>query len=431
MHWIALLPEDGPGAEREAWGWHALRFTSRVAWVDEALLLEVSGSLRLWGGMKRLRAKLLDPATGLPTMRTAAMGRTSLAALALMRLRARGEPLPAASNLPAAFPIDTLQAALTHAGLLERMGCRTWGDLRALPRGGMARRFGAPLLEALDAAWGDRPERYAWIEAPESFDEKLELPATATSAPELMWSAQRLLSRLQAWLASRKLGVLALELEWTHDLKRLNGVMLPPTAQLVIRTARPAQDMAHLRRLLNERLSHVALAAPANHLRMRSLETASWGGMPVSLLPEDQVKGERLHEFVERVSARLGEDAVCVMRPGDDHRPERMQHWVAAKSPGAKPGVTNPAADALFPAWLLPQPQCLEVHNDTPHYGGPLRRLTRPSRMETAWWEEGQGGEEGAACFRDYYVAQGEQSGLVWIYRERRSGRWYLQGFYA
>jgi len=51
MHWIALLP---PEAERTAWGWRALQFTPRVAQVDEALLLEVSTSQRLWGGQDRL-----------------------------------------------------------------------------------------------------------------------------------------------------------------------------------------------------------------------------------------------------------------------------------------------------------------------------------------------------------------------------------------
>ena len=51
MHWLAVLP---PEPERQAWVWRALRFTPRVAWVDEALLLEVSASHRLWGGPKRL-----------------------------------------------------------------------------------------------------------------------------------------------------------------------------------------------------------------------------------------------------------------------------------------------------------------------------------------------------------------------------------------
>ena len=51
MHWIALSP---PEPERNAWAWRALRFTPRVAWVDEALILEVSGSHRLWGGPERI-----------------------------------------------------------------------------------------------------------------------------------------------------------------------------------------------------------------------------------------------------------------------------------------------------------------------------------------------------------------------------------------
>ena len=33
-----------------ALGWWALQFTPHVAWVDKGLLLEVSGTLRLWGG---------------------------------------------------------------------------------------------------------------------------------------------------------------------------------------------------------------------------------------------------------------------------------------------------------------------------------------------------------------------------------------------
>ena len=64
------------------------------------------------------------------------------------------------------------------------------------------------------------------------------------------WSAQRLLSQLQVWLQARHRGVLALELEWTLDLRRLNGVKLPSHERLTVRTAQPTQDIAHLRRLV-------------------------------------------------------------------------------------------------------------------------------------------------------------------------------------
>ncbi len=334
MYWIALLPSHEE--ERTAWGWRALQFTPRVAQVDEALLLEVSASERLWGGRKRLLRRLLQECKPLPPAQWA-QGATSLIALALLRLKLRGEDAPA--RLPQDLPLHLLTAAREHVATLERTGCRSWGALRALPRAGVARRFGAALLDALDAAYGDSPERFPWLQLPEEFDLKFELAALATTAPELMWSAQRLLTQLQVWLQARHRGVLALELEWTLDLRRLNGVRLPSHEQLVVRTAQPTQDITHLRRLVGENLSRATLAAPANHLRLRSLETVPWGGADKSLLPEDNVKGERLHQLVERLSVRLGEGNVLAPQAHEDHRPERMQKWEPART--VMPGRRN------------------------------------------------------------------------------------------
>ncbi|MGZ5785908.1 MAG: DNA polymerase Y family protein [Ramlibacter sp.] len=429
MYWIALLPSHED--ERIAWGWRALQFTPRVAQVDEALLLEVSACERLWGGRKRLLRRLLQQCEPLAAAQWA-KGETSLIALALLRLQLRGEAMP--ERLPQDLPLEVLTAVREHVPTLERTGCRTWGELRALPRGGVSRRFGADLLDALDAAYGERPERYPWLQLPEVFDLKFELAALATSAPELMWSAQRLLSQLQVWLQARHLGVLALELEWTLDLRRLNGVRLPSHEQLVVRTAQPTQDIGHLRRLVGEHLSRASLSAPANHLRLRSLETVPWGGANTSLLPEDNVKGERLHQLVERLSVRLGEGNVSMLQPMADHRPERMQAWRPARDAAVAGAMTN--TDALYPPWLLPHALPLEVRNEVPYYGGPLRRLTRLYRVETGWWEGGR------PALRDYFIARSEEAGLVWIYRERplqstqgqeqaRNFRWYLQGFYA
>lgn len=425
MDWIALSPSHED--ERAAWGWRCLRFTPRVAWLDEALVLEVSATRRLWGGRRGLLKRLLDTGDALAPSPWAT-GPTAQVALALLRMKARGEEKPQA--VPDGLPLDTLTAALPHVPLLERLGCRTWGQLRALPRGGLVRRFGASLVDALDRAYGGAPETHAWIAAPEAFDVKLELAALATSAPELMGAAQRLLSQLQLWLQVRNRGVLAIALEWTLDLRRLDGKPLPPTESLQVRTARPTQDMAHVRRLVGEHLARARLAAPANHLRMRTIETTPWGGIPASLLPEDNTPGEKLHEFVERLSVRLGEGSVLVAQPHRDHRPEHMESWVPARQAlHCLDGHETPQADALYPTWLLPQPMPLPVKGHLPCYGGPLRRLTRLYRVETAWWEEG-----GPAC-RDYFIATSKDAGLVWIYRDRPLGagdaRWYLQGLYA
>ncbi len=438
MYWIALLPSHE--CERSGWSWRALQFTPRVAIADEALVLEAAASLRLWGGRRRLLQRLFADPQPLSTARWA-QGPTALQALALLRLQ--GADGPTRGTKADDLPLHVLTAARDHLPVLERIGCRTWGDARRLPRAGLKRRFGAALVQALDAAYGEAPETHAWLELPQQFDLRLELPALATNAPELMWAAQRLLSQLQVWLQARNLGVLALELEWTLDLRRLDGVALPSHERLEIRTAQPTQDVAHLRRLLGEHLDRARLAAPANHLRLRSLETVAWAGASRSLLPQDDASGEALHQFIERVSVRLGEGNVLVPQLHADHRPERMQTWAPARSAdcaalladtGARSRQPLPA-DALLPGWLLPQPLRLDVRSDKPQFQGPLRLLAGPQRIETGWWDAGAKGP----AVRDYFVARSEQAGLVWIYRERPGAaapdaaevRWYLHGVYA
>jgi protein ImuB len=452
MHWIALrwsLETDTPDAPQlptpEALGWWALEYTPHVAWQDEALMLEVSACERLWGGRLQLMRQLVAVNPAPDVRMLGAQGATSLIALARLRLFEQQEERP--KDIPAGLPLDTLTAARPHLDLLARLGCRTWGEVAALPRGGLTRRFGTELRTALDTAWGLRPESHDWLTLPDVFEQKLELPALAETAPELMWSANRLLSALQIWLRARQRGARALELQWTLDLKRFNGVNLPPHQQVTVRTAEPTQDLAHLRRLLSEKLALTTLAAPASWLRLRTLETDAWAGASTSFLPEDNRKGDKLHEMVERLSVRLGAHQVVVPCAEADHRPERKQAWRPAlqkdKAPDKSRKEAKAAAqsqsqqpDAIYPPWLLPEPLLLEMDGERPCYRGPLSKLVGPQRVEAGWW----GGKEdgGQPAVRDYYVAESPEAGLVWIFRERPSARfssgevrWYLQGLYA
>ncbi|CAN5592770.1 DNA polymerase Y family protein [soil metagenome] len=451
LQWIALrwLPEAGRTLPSpEALGWWALQYTPRVCWVDEALLIEVSACERLWGGRLSLMRQLVAASPEGCELKQA-RGPTSLVALARLRLFARDQRPPV--DMLADLPLDTLTAARDHLDVLAHLGCRTWGEVAALPRAGLARRFGAALRDALDLAWGLRPESHEWLTLPDLFDQKLELPALAEGAPELMWSANRLLAALQIWLRARQRGVLSMELQWTLDLKRYNGVDLPPNQAITVRTAEPTQDMSHLRRLLGERLALTTLAAPASWLRLRTIDTTPWAGASTSFLPEDNRKGDRLHELVERLSARLGAQQVLRATAGADHRPEAMQYWAPAlHGVSAGAGKASSAAQAtaaqvstakagagLHPTRLLREPLPLEMHDGYPCYGGPLRRLVGPQRVETGWWGDSRDG--GQPAVRDYYIAQSPAAGLLWVFRERRpalfaegeSPRWFLQGLYA
>ena len=80
----AARAEPLAAASAEALGWWALQFTPRVCRHDEAVLMEVSGSLRLFGGERALHERIVAGATDLGWAQCAAAP-TALGALALAR----------------------------------------------------------------------------------------------------------------------------------------------------------------------------------------------------------------------------------------------------------------------------------------------------------------------------------------------------------
>ena len=459
----------------------SLGFTPRVAVCGGAVVMEVSGSLRLFGGLHTL-AKLLIAnieaffkQNSLVAHIFRAQAATSLIAIGRLKLLCAGLPIPARV---ANMPMHTLIATHPHLSVLERTGCRTWGDLLALPRDGVARRFGAPLLAALDQARGALPEPYTWCVLPEQFEQKIELDALVIHAPQLIAGVDLLLVQLHAWLLGRQSGLCALKLVWHLD-KRKGGAT---TGELVVRTAQPVQDLKHLARLIAERLNQSSLSAPVHSLSLLSLETASLrnaANATASLLMEHRQQGTSSVQFIERLSARLGAASVQVWKPSADHRPEAMQSWVnaapaapmgdslsnAAKSIAAcalfisatgqkgfknkkktpSEGLrakldakTDAKTDALYPTWLLPKPLRLATRAGAPQLQGALVKLAGPQRLEATGWLLAQT-ENIAPALRDYFIYRSSQGTLLWIYSERLAltstshvqREWYLQGVFA
>ncbi len=442
----------------------ALGLTPRVALVDEAVLLDVTASLRLFGGLARLMqlleqrlAHFFKQNSLVATVRRA-QGATSL--IAIGRLRSFGDQADGVKKRVADLPMHTLTAARRHLGVLERIGCRRWDDLLRLPRDGVARRFGAELLAALDRARGSASDDYVWLVLPEHFEEKLELDALVTHAPALMAGVERLLVRLQAWLLGRQSGLSALRLTWHLDKRR----DVAPTGELEIRTAQPAQDLRHVARLLSEHLAQQQLPAPVHSLTLQSLVTevlVDSAAATGSLLMETRQQGDSAVELVERLSARLGDAQVQAWQACADHRPEQMQRWVparsaiksiagsarstAAKSIKRLQDADAPRTEALYPSWLLPEPLQLATLGNSPVYQGKLVRLTGPQRLEAAEWllPDAAAARSGLSAkpwaLRDYFIYRSQQGSLLWIYSERlvatpeavQQRAWYLHGFFA
>lgn len=451
MLWIAFalpsdatppLPDARPDPGRlQALTWWALQFSPRVAQVDGMVVLEAQTSERLFGGRRTLLQRLSRECVeyGVAAL---AVAPTALAAQALV-----GELLTHATDgfgmkhvicgtrsLAAtldAMPVAALAGLRPHAATMQRLGCACLGDIRRLPRGGLARRFPG-LLDALDGAYGLIPEVFEWVRLPERFDVRLEFGSRVEVAAGLLFGARRLLLQLQGWLAARQAGAGGVALHWEHDLQRRGDAA---SGHLDVRTGTATRDTAHLAKLLAEHLARLELVAPVVAIRLEALDVEPLAVQSGSLLPDETTQGEGFAQLVERLVARLGEDRVQSGHLVADHRPERMQAWACAanasrtrRRPAALPGSL---ADA--PPWLLREPLRLAVIKDRPMYQGPLELLDGPQRLETGWWAEGDAAD---TAIRDYFIARSKHAGLVWVYRVRgHSGEtpdgWYLQGIYG
>ncbi len=447
---ILLAQADGArDAEAIAAVAHAaLAFTPAVCLQprdDEAstdtVLLEVQASLRYFGGLARLLRRLRDAVMPLGHQVNVASAPTPLGAALVARVHRRMfcTDLPALQRALAAAPVWLLGPGREHWEALEGMGLRTLGDLRTLPRSGIARRFGQGLLAELDAAFGERPDPRQPLVLPERFEARLELFARADTTAQVLHGAGVLLGRFVAWLAARHAMVRSFTLRMAHEPRWRADVQVPAHTDLAIALAEPSRDAGHLQTLLRERLAQLQLPAPTLELLLHSGEIVQKAAPNTELFPTAASEREGLMRLVERLQARLGAAQVQSLRRVPDHRPERASEAVPADPAAAgmrRAAATGVAAtqpaDPVRPVWMLSPPEPLAERDLLPWLDGrPLQLLSGPERIESGWWDE-------TLVERDYFIAQTPDSALVWVYRSRlppREGEpeplWFLQGRFA
>ena len=437
MLWIALLPEladvSSPSSDGLAGiaSW-ALQFTPRVAILEAvAVGLEVEASMRLFGGQRALLTLIREEAEQLGITRRA-RAPTSLAALALVRAGVSNGFVKPLASLLDGLPLESLAAVHKHEAVLARLGCRTLGDVRKLPRGGMARRFDTALLESLDRAYGLRPDSYEWVSAPDTFGASLELMSRVETAPALLFGARRLLLQMSGWLSARRSGVTAFTLHWAHDAMRARET--GEGGALTVRTAQNTRNIEHLSRLLAEQLAKVTLKAPVGDLRLTADEVHPLIENSASLLPDPQENVESLALALERIAARLGPDRVRRPRLRADHRSEWMGWWQASEAPMPRTQPEPPPVPQ--PTFLLHEPLKLAVKANRPLYQGPLQLLVGPHRVEGGWWHRIGIGPEAQSLnvARDYWVALSAHAGVLGVFQTRLAGdqgAWFLHGVFA
>ncbi|HNI80715.1 MAG TPA: DNA polymerase Y family protein, partial [Rhodocyclaceae bacterium] len=379
-----------------------------------AVLLEVRGSLRLFGGLPRLAEALLDGLAELGYTGRLGAAATPLAA----RWQARQGLSPGVGSLTDdqatldALPLTVLDDASGPGAdvleLLAGLGLQRLGALRHLSRHGLARRHAQALTDCLDRAYGRTPDPRPSFVPPERYSARLPLPAPTDQVDMLLFGLRRLLAGLSGWLSARQAGVerFQLVLEYAGT-----GVETLPVI-----LGKLANDPSRCQLLAREHLTRLLLTAPVEALR---LETEA----PRPLAPSatdlfDAPSGPRSDPalLLATLRARLGDEAVFTCAPHADHRPEQAWRRGTPRREHAPADVHTPAGPR--PLWLLPRPRAVTAP-------APERLLAGPERIESGWWD-------GAGVRRDYYVARRSDDSLVWLFQDLEPPYgWYLHGYFA
>ena len=393
------------------------------------------------------------------------------------------------------LPVSLLPVMQAHRDAFSHVGCTTLADLRQLPRQGVVRRFGSGILDLLAQAYGTRPDPRESFRAPASFHAQLELPSRVDNADALLFAARRLIVQLAGWLSAHHAALSGFTLLLEHELasrhapktssltlawaipsrdaehliwllrEKLNQTVLAaPVIELKLVADQisesagqsdtlfpmPESDGDSIARLL-ERLS--ARLGPENVLQMsvqddhrpeRSMRVEAYQAQafsrktrsPAKSRPAIKADKTWLTDGLRLAAAEEGRadnNAIhdATIKPGTQRFAEAgitgNTRPLAPQSDNAQASLDLP--DSALPSqprpvWMLDKPLRLMMRDQRPIYRRPLKMLTRTERIEAGWWD-------GNRVERDYYVAADDRGHMFWVYRERLSGEWYLQGLFG
>lgn len=433
---VARNPEHEQDTVLELAGW-AYQFSAQISPRNSGLLLETGGSRKLFGGHVRLHRRIERGLTALGFKAACGYAATPQAAWWIAAARACGlrcpdaiaPEQPEAVLAPLPLRLTGWDASILEA--LHALGLATLGDVLALPRDQLNRRFGTGLLGDLDRALGRLPDPQPLFAPPATFLARLDLPADVVDAEQLMFPAHRLLRSLEGFLRGRDAGSTELVFTTTHDSRRARPV--PPT-RITLALAAPERDARRLAQLFAERLARVVLPEPAVTLALAVDRLQPFAPRHGSLLPPApgaaQLSADTgWQQLAETLHARLGSGRVFQLQAVDDHRPEHAYRPRPLVANADERGTPAPGVPHR-PLLILPCPAPLDSRDETPVYDGALRLVAGPERIESGWWDLASPARH--SVFRDYFVARNPRGQTLWIYRELAAPRrWFLHGFFA
>lgn len=393
----------------------------------EGLFLDITGGAHLFGGEAALVGQMEDRLAQAGARARVAVADTPGAAWALARWGGETRVLPQGRTREglADLPIDALRLDEATLRQARRFGLKRIGDVCALPRAGLARRFrngaGLGLVTRLDQALGQTGEALAPTRAPPRYRAFQAYAEPIDDIAGVEGRLPELADDLAAALERDGQGARAL----TVTGFRTDGQV----TALSVRLGLASRETRVWLRLFKEKgVERLDLGFGIDALMLAADETAAMAARQPDLQDNAAARhAESLALLIDRLTARLGPDHVLVSEPHGSWLPERAERWRPAQGGAGLSSRIQASSDIRRrPLMLLDPPEALETiagHSD----GAPamftwrrssrrVRRADGPERLSPEWWRPRA--DERQVRTRDYYRVEDNEGLRYWLFRE-------------
>ncbi len=395
------------------------KFTPNVSLSPpDILFLEVSRSLKLFGGFKKLFTRIEQEFSENLVISSAP---TAVAAQLLARngmekvVRRKAE----LKSVLGKIEISSTDLPVALVEQLSKCGLQTLRDLWRLSRADLGRRFGAKLLDFLDKACGEQPDPKTMASPRTRFFYRMELPVETENNKLLILAAQNLFEKAQKFLESRSAAteIMTFRFWYQNPPEEHNKY-----ASLIIRSQKAHRQPQKFLPQFREKLERTRIFSPVGSVSLRIDQVVPYCATSVDLFQPKNADYLDWSQLADILMARVGSSMLYQVAPENDHRPEKswrcnkVSHVNRAKTKNKSLSVSS------RPLWLLPKPEQIAQ---------PIKNLKLVSgieRIENGWWADKD-------IRRDYYVAVTDCGNRCWIFRDLdndgQSDQWYVHGVYG
>ena len=403
----------------------AYRFTPTVSIkTPNTLLLETGATLKLFRGLPPILQHIEEDLDAQGFSYRLGIADTPKAAWLLAHNSTDGNPggldahhqqrrrEPLSSTL-ASLPLQLLDCPPATLTRLQKPGFKTLGELLALPRAALGKRFGRDFIHYLERVLGEVPDPQITIEPEKRFRHALPFIDPIHRSETLLFPMQRLLDELARFLLSRQLDCSTFS--WELEQQDADTTVLP------IQLSRPRHDRDTFLSLTRTRLDTFKLQAPVTALTL-DCHCFSHSEHVSEQLFDDSARRDRqsMEELLDKLRARLQQRQIYTLACRGEYVPELAWRRLP---PGQKTRTETAEPAPNRPGWLLQRPSPIHRRGGELYWRGELKLILGPERIDTLWWRR--------PVKRDYFVARHEGGGLYWVFLDHQRGHWYIHGIFS